>query len=64
MSRCRIVCEYAVASVGQVDTEVVIVVYIQHTAIGGRIVVKINVDEVNVMLAYCPVEYMALPPAI
>ena len=37
LSRCCVVCEYAV---GQVNTEVVIVVHIQHTAIGGRVVVE------------------------
>ena len=37
LSRCCVVCEYAV---GQVNTEVVIVVHIQHTAVGGRVVLE------------------------
>ena len=37
LSRCCVVCEYAV---GQVNTEVVKVVHIQHTTVRGRVVVE------------------------
>ena len=37
LSRCCVVCEYAVC---QVNTEVDIVVHIQYTAVGGRVVVE------------------------
>ena len=57
LSRCCVVCEYY--AVGQVNTEVVIVVHIQHTA-----ELLWNTDEVSVTVAYCPLEYMAPLPSL